>query len=286
MVCDGGDHGLPRVGQHGVSLRPKGDPRDPFAVAWSLSRDDGGSWHQMPPSENEMFVTLAEPDCAVLYRTVAYLACGHGNATDPSDVLTNTWWMFSTGSGPRNVNGWDEASRGYSRPLHYYLESNDYTTVAKLLEHGDGQCGAWALLFRDSLRTNGVSGPGIKMVRPTECDWFGVREIDFGNPTYPDAPIWRYVHDPLQDQGDLDIHVSDIPGQNTNPPASKLFTRHYVYLYAGGDGLYYDPSYGVTYTGPADFVTKAVDAWGDGYPPSEVRWCKVGDLPNASVEFE
>ncbi len=83
---------------------------------------------------------------------MAYLACHNGGATDASTAMANTWAMFS----PRNVCAWDENSRSYDRALHYYLHYNENITVSSLLSSGDGQCGAWALLFRDCLSANGI----------------------------------------------------------------------------------------------------------------------------------
>ena len=41
-------------------------------------------------------------------------------------------------------------------------------------------------------------------------------------------------------------------------PSEKVFSNHQFLLY---NSLYYDPSYGVTYTNPADFQAKAVQAF-------------------------
>ncbi len=56
-------------------------------------------------------------------------------------------------------------------------------------------------------------------------------------------------------------------GQNTTPPAEKVFIRHWIVKVQVNDGNeeinnnYYDPSYGVTYINEADFESKAVEGY-------------------------
>ena len=63
-----------------------------------------------------------------------------------------------------------------------------------------------------------------------------------------------------------------LAGQNTAPPAEKVFGSHYIVSYtpAGTDctktNCYYDPSYGVTYLDQADFQTKSVDGYLKQFP--------------------
>lgn len=54
--------------------------------------------------------------------------------------------------------------------------------------------------------------------------------------------------------GDL-TSLSGIPGQNTATPSEKVFGSHFIVQQGAA---FYDPSYGVTYSGPTDFQTKAV----------------------------
>ncbi len=167
------------------------------------------------------------------------------------------------------------------RALHYYLEENGYTTVAQLLVHADGQCFAWASLFRDSLAGNGITSSGLtEVVPPSGCYEFGVKNIGFddADPDYPAEEIWKYSTD------DLDTGVTGIPGQNTPTPAAKLFIRHWIYLVGQSGGPYYDPSYGVTYADKAAFTSVAVAAWGK-IINDEVHWCKSSDEPSLHVEF-
>ncbi|MFW6119225.1 MAG: hypothetical protein ACOC7S_02725, partial [Planctomycetota bacterium] len=258
---------------------------DTLDIAWSLSTDGGQSWQEVGTSNNETFITLADPECSTLYRTVAYLATGNaGEGIDEEgEALDKTWGMFSSGGGPANVQAWNEASEDYDRPLHYYLAAGTVSTsVAALLATGDGQCGAWTLLFRDALRANGMTVPGLIEVKPPNgYRRFGVKNIAFGTPSHPEDAPWSYVRD------NLDVTAQGIPGQNTETPAAKLFVRHYVYL-LHIDDRYYDASYGVTYECEEDFTAQAVDAWEKDVAGLGFRWSKAEDEPepDLAVVFE
>ncbi|HEV7766062.1 MAG TPA: hypothetical protein VGQ76_13745, partial [Thermoanaerobaculia bacterium] len=47
-------------------------------------------------------------------------------------------------------------------------------------------------------------------------------------------------------------------------PSQKAHVNHAI-VYVRTTDMYYDPSYGLTYTDPADFETKALDGYYDKY---------------------
>jgi hypothetical protein len=51
-----------------------------------------------------------------------------------------------------------------------------------------------------------------------------------------------------------------VPGQNSPTPSEKIHTNHAI-VCVPATGLFYDPSYGLTYTGPADSETQALDGY-------------------------
>ncbi len=132
-------------------------------IKWTL-RSEGRVL--VEKSVNEVFVTLVAPECDTLYRTVAYLACSNTGAEDEDVALAHTWNLFSTGSGPADVCGWNDETRSYDRPLHYYLERGPGGALADLLADGDGQCSAWAELLWESLLVNGVDNGVPVVVHP------------------------------------------------------------------------------------------------------------------------
>ncbi|MFW6119198.1 MAG: hypothetical protein ACOC7S_02585 [Planctomycetota bacterium] len=238
---------------------------DTLDIVWSLSTDGGQSWQQVGISKNETFITLADPECSTLYRTVAYLATANGgeDVDEEEEAFDSTWGMFSSEGGPADVGGWNEASRNYDRPLHYYETESGHgnTSAAGLLQDADGQCGAWADLLLNSCRANGIShARGTEVRPPLGYSRMAIKEIAFDDdPDFPDSDPWIYSTE------DLDDSPTGIPGQNMATPSLKLFALHYLVNGAlvrlPGKPDYYDPSYGLTVSGPSAF-TANVAAWG------------------------
>jgi len=262
---------------------------DILKIKWYISRDGGATWLDTMRSDNEAFITLDDPACATDFRTVLYLATEGSSATTESACITETWANFS---GPANVCSWDETNKSYSRELHYYDGNTDVTSAADLLSTGDGQCHAWAELFKECLLANNVANlKKTRVLPPDPYVQFGVKNIDFDdvNPTYPQYDPWQYKENSRTD--DLDVTASGIAGQNKATPYHKLFSQHWM-VHRTGDATYYDPSYGTTTTGPADFTTSAIDAWGAWYydpnpTPAhyDFQWRKESSTPSVDVTF-
>lgn len=68
--------------------------------------------------------------------------------------------------------------------------------------------------------------------------------------------------------GDL-TSLTGLPGQNSPTPSEKAFNLHFIVKVPSVPGIggpYFDPSYGVTYTGACDFEAKAVAGYGEQIP--------------------
>jgi hypothetical protein len=259
----------------------------PLTVEWTLTSDEPGG-ASAGQSHNEAFVTLATPQCAKLYRTVAYLATALGGATDEATALDNTWAMFSTGTGPKDVCAWNDATRAYDRKLYYWLfvaepESLMANFTPELLQRANGTCQAWVDLFHQVLLVN-QAGPQ-EVVKPVRVLPFGhtqghdadfrlvVRNVEWSDdPDYPADPPWIYSYE------DIVRTSAGLPGQNVETPARKVFLYHFVaqrYLLQGG-GTYYDPSYGITATSAGDFTGKAIAGWGQRRADGNIHYKTVG----------
>jgi len=253
---------------------------DRLKIDWYIH--DGSQWHPAGTSDNEVFITLADPACATDFRTVLYLATEGSSATTESACITDTWANFS---GPADVHAWDETNKVYSRDLHYYDGYTGVTSAAQLLSTGNGQCHAWAELLKECLLANNVANVKRTRVNPyTGYDKFGVKNIVFDdqNPTYPNDDPWLYA------ESDLDIDpppagASGLAGQNTSTPSYKLFARHFI-VHRTADSTYYDPSYGSTTTSASSYTTSGIDAWRD-YVSGADHWRKRSSAPAVSVEF-
>jgi hypothetical protein len=153
--------------------------------------------------------------------------------------------------------------------LTYYANYNcGVDTTAGLLAVGDGQCGAWAKFFMDSLKSNGItkSDNYAWLGKLNQTQGFIVKNWSFtgsgnsGSSSYPffgipdsnfvDTNFYNWKWTEVQD-------ANGIAGQNNANPAS-WFNNHQLIMI---DGKYYDPSYGKTYENAADFQAKAIDGF-------------------------
>ncbi|MFO7957123.1 MAG: hypothetical protein R6X33_08465 [Candidatus Brocadiia bacterium] len=217
-------------------------------------------------SKNETFITLDDPECDTLYRTVAYLAGVEEGAQEEGEALTNTWSAFAPVSGQDDVCAWNEETDDYDRPLYYWQDQNPVSTVSGLLQGANGNCDAWTRLFRESLRVNGADVERI-VVRPPAFQGgpsdprlyrLVIKNVDFKDPSYPGTE-WPYLYE------DIDQSPQGIAGQNMETPAQKAFPWHFIGRYLVEDPLtttYYDPSYGRTYDAEDHFTSEAIAAWG------------------------
>jgi hypothetical protein len=127
-----------------------------------------------------------------------------------------------------------------------------------------------------SLAANGASSTKVIVTAAAAGDRFLVKSWTYGAPSYANTPPYNWqlqlpttsftmVPTPSPAiYGGL-TSLTNVPGQNTTPPSEKAFGNHRIALFAG---KYYDPSYGLTYTGPMDFQTQAVDGFIHDYGDS------------------
>jgi hypothetical protein len=243
---------------------------NPLVIHWRLSLDNGASFLDAGYSTNPVYVTLTNPITADLFHSAAHFACSRPGATDPTQAVANTWAQFV---GPANITTWD------GKRLYYYRDgfgwTNSAVNTAALLSSanttnawaGHGQCGSFAWLFLDSIAANGAVGSFVGAESFTRegfivRDWLLSTNPASGVPTHPylltlvnepDSP--GMVPAPTNRVFGALTKQPTLHGQNTAPPSEEYFGRHFV---VGYGGLYYDPSYGVTYTDAADFESKAI----------------------------
>jgi hypothetical protein len=209
-----------------------------------------------------------------LYRTVVHLACTNTGATTEGEAFEKTWECFTN----RSLKTWD------GKPLYYYKDgfgwTNSATYTGPLLASacstnpwaGHGQCGSFAYLLKDALAANGVNSI-FTTVSTSNGNSFIVKDWDFPPPppttnVYPykltlvrevDWSIGMVPAPPGRVYGDF-TKLDTLPGQNTHPPSEEWFLLHFIVKYGQ---LYYDPSYGATYTDTNDFEAKAVEGYVD-----------------------
>ena len=183
------------------------------------------------------------------------LACKNRGATDDATCITNTWQSFSG----RGVKAWSEPGV-FERELYYYktFDGDEKTSAIELIQNPNkqGQCNAWADLFRQTLLINGVQSERIKVLPPSNYRAFGVKHIVFRS-----LPKGQ-----THSTSNLDLAATGLAGQNMETPKAKLFDVHYI-VKAGN--TYYDPSYGIQPAGTTrvaaqtDYSSSAIGALQD-----------------------
>jgi hypothetical protein len=151
------------------------------------------------------------------------------------------------------------------------------TTVPLLLANGDGQCGAWAKLFIESLSAQGIEHTTEYIVFSPDpvampgANGFLVKDWSFpttgGLSGDPNFPYLNFVPAGTDFYGATGFlwtfaEVSDLPGipgqSNLNP--NSLFGNHQVVKF-GTPLVYYDPSYGNTFATLGDMDMTGLSAF-------------------------
>ena len=230
---------------------------NPMRIDWSFSFDGGHTWINAGVSENQTYVTLGSP-LTTVYHTLAHLGCINAAGECTASGCTLKIWGEFTDRDVRRVDN--------TQLTYYSSYLCDNVTTADLLKYGDGQCGAWASLFLDIRKVQGLNdfNEWIRL-EPTFDDGFIVKNWTFsgpgtsGHPTHPylNIPEVPFVNTTSYAWKYAEVNDSmGIPGQGNSNPAS-FFARHFVYY--GGE--YYDPSYGIKHTSLLTLDSNAIDGY-------------------------
>lgn len=240
-----------------------------FVVDWQVSFDAGATWLKAGKSTNEVDVTLHDPkNPTKLYETLPYLGtmAAKGDTTE-AKVISDIWSLFP-GLTIKRKDG---------TPLKYYetFSGGSCFTTGGLLAMGQGQCSAFASLFLDLLKAQGIAtttdGKDIKYAvvqykGDTTNGGFLVKNWSFNGAGVSGVAAYPYLNLPPLDGssfvgansykwGYADVtDVAGVPGQNSANPAS-FFNNHQIVKIGTA---YYDPSYGLTYTSLKDMEAQAI----------------------------
>jgi hypothetical protein len=246
----------------------KVDYYNPLTIDWKIYSPDMKVHIEAGQTKCPVYVSLKPPTTGDLYHTVVHLACSVPGATTDAGALANTWSFFSG----KSVQTWD----GQALTYYLYQDESANKTASALLAAHHGDCNAFVGLLNASLQVNGIAADkiGVKsgpsQLGGVENEYFLVKNVDLTTPDINATPPYIY-----QNASSSPVGIS---GQNTNNPASKYFEVHYI-LQCGT--LYYDPSYGITATGEANYTSQAIGAWlGAGH-----LYAKPTDDPQRIVKF-
>jgi hypothetical protein len=271
-------HDLPAV----KDFDPKVKFFDPLVLVWEISLDGGKTFTEAGTSQNPIYFCLKGPVDGIPrpFRTVAHLACSNDGAEASDPAVEKTWELFLG----KNVKGWDETTKGFTRTLYYYkpgttFDENSAGGAAALLQSSNdsGQCTTWACLLRDACKLNDAN---VMIIRATPKDEFFMNPIGFLVKAWShksNAP-WEFrFNAPISDMipdanngvyGDFS-NLPSVAGQNSAPPSQKAFGSHFFVRHtkANSESEYLDPSYGAKYLGSPlyeaelDFQSKAIEMY-------------------------
>jgi hypothetical protein len=270
---------------------------NPFNIVWQV-RVNGGAWQCAGTSSNPVYVCLAGVQASgfpIPFRVVVHVACATDGAKNRDDAATNAWGRLS---GPANLNAFDDATQTWSKKLYYYKPGSTFGQnpaggVGALLTSliSSGQCSTWRSLIYDAIRLNDVTPLATTTTRLILASvigsanflvqkwlpaaWPAKLQFIFGGPDFDMEPL--PVPNPAI-YGDF-TNQNTLVGQNstlTGPcPSQKAFNNHQFLKFVRLDGttIYYDASYGVTYTGENDFQNNAIGGFADaGAVNADNRW--------------
>ena len=231
-------------------------------IDWQVSFDGGKTWQKLGVGHSEDWLYVTGGPAPQAFETELWLGCTGANGQQPGSqaaddgVVKGIWGTFA---GPANVTRID------GKPLTYYKDwTIQNTTAASLLKGLDGQCGSWSDLLWQCIAQQGAKTSKTVYIRATAIGGYGIAIDNFaglkGSMSSPSINIsTNSAGDPWNSTGytwsSTSVNdLSGIPGQNTSNPLSMFGNHQFI----ENDGIYYDPSYGVTYASPDDFASKAV----------------------------
>ena len=244
-----------------------------FRITWSYAYAENGPWFEAGTSETLLYGTFNTPETSSdvypttrpVYHSLLHLGCANSQgASSASETLDGIWQAFETLHVPRVMPSGEERDA-----MTYYAKRDNLNVqfTAELLQKGDGPCDAWARLFIDTLKIQGLKyGPHLVELRyqPSRWRnwWIFVKKWDF---QYQSGSDPHYPYENEKDNPWIVEHPGEIPdfslqwkragvvdldgiagqGEEMKNPYS-IFKYHMVVSLAGA---YYDPSYGKVYPG-------------------------------------
>jgi hypothetical protein len=265
-----------------------------FKIDWEVKIGEH-QWCAIGSTKHTVYITMADPiktATGLMRETLFNLGCRNakGKGTAAQAVVDTIYHDFKG----RNIQKVKQSS-GTLDGVKMTYWGNPLTvgsTTSSLLSSGDGACGAWASLFIDVLRSQGIDAqmigyyPAPQISNAFDAD-FAAR---FPNSNLPSAgtlyPVffvkkWTLGGDSFSPSDDLGIEAQG----NDNPRA--YFRDHAVVEY--GDKIY-DPSYGAAVVAnQQEWEDEALDAFGifttSPFPNGSVIWVEKAD-PKGSIETE
>ena len=215
------------------------DMFDKMRIDWAYGFAKNGQFKQVTGvSEHQLYITLAAPLTSPVYHTLAHLGCLNASgeiAASPSTLPSGEEKRGAIAAIWEEFQNLEVMRISADEPMKYYgsySSSNieplpdEFFTTAGLLKNGDGRCSAWANLFVDLLRTQGIASGVVKEILPKETPELG-EIVGFSMRSLP-------------------LLLGQGQGQNV-PLHAGPFPSHAVVMLDNASHIY-DPSYGRDYS--------------------------------------
>ncbi len=226
-------------------------------------------------SEHQVYVTLDKPseNLDKLYLTLLHWATSEDKAATKKEAIKNTWSHFANPTGIDDIKTWD------NRALRYYGEgidkcNNIVEDFLKAPNKSSGGCGVFANLFIEALWVNDIASNCVTInpASPENPEGMLIREWEPIRTSFPGVGRYKWqflLHEeaatmipPFREDlvyGDLKS-VPGLSGQNSVNPSEKAFLDHFIVKVDIPYLPYYDPSYGMTYSGNPNTAKQVFEA--------------------------
>ncbi len=240
---------------------------DTLDITWQVALD-GEHFYDAGTTRSPVYVTYDDPMGARL-ESYFFISTAAAHGLDDEEAVIDGIWDAFASLQVFNVRG---EQLGYYRGILCASDCS-YYDAPTLVYYTFSQCGGWADLMIQCLRTQGIGGTQFVTIEPrnpptipVDCSYspdpasgFLVKNYTFTG--FGQAPCIAYSYrfnDPCSIYGywpapDV-VDAEGTPGQDNTNPAS-WFARHFIVKI---NMKYYDPSYGVgPFTGTTDQATMA-----------------------------
>lgn len=173
---------------------------NPMEIAWEVSFDNGTTWCKAGTSKNRVYVTLENPKANSLYETLLDIGCRNAKGkVNPNTAVTAIWADFQSpipGVKRKAVDG-HNVTDGVA--MRYWVELTDpllntagasCQTIEAMINpspsiaglNGVGTCVAWADLFDQTVKAQGIVGSQVSEITPKKKKdlEFLVKKWEFG----------------------------------------------------------------------------------------------------------
>jgi hypothetical protein len=270
------------------------DDNTAFKIDWEISIGNG-RWIVLGSTKHTVYITMADPitTATVLMReTLFSIGCRNakGLGTGTQAIVDAIYSDFKSDKNVQKVKQSSGTLDGVAMTFHGNPNTAGSTT-SDLLSSGDGACGAWAKLFIDVLRSQGIDTQMIGYYAPLS---FSINSFDSDFaarfPSSKTPPIknlfpvifvksWALAGDRFAPTDNKGIESQG----NTDPIA--YFRNHAVVEYGG---KIYDPSFGSdVFNSHQEWENAALDGFGvftsSLFPNGSEIWFEKAD-PKNSIE--